>query len=458
MYKELKEAWVSNQTGSAGLQNVCLLMLTCPLATLFQRAISGALNIRQRDHGGTGLLAFLTDFMAVVMPMLTSFLLWNSVLYIYAFLVVCSLLAIWGAPSRCIATTKTKIEILEGAQKPFLTNFRTTMMLCTCIAILAVDFRIFPREFAKTENYGVSLMDIGVGGFVFSLGLVSIKARSAVTSRSYTWRGNIMLNLKAMVPTLVLGFGRFMLIKATDYQQHVSEYGVHWNFFFTLAFVSLFGVILDIPVRYTGGLGLLLLTVYQIVLSVFEYDQWIQTAPRIDLISQNKEGIFSLSGYTSLYLMSSQVGHYILQRGRTIHDWTRLCVNLMSLSVVFWALGYIVFERGLGILPSRKMANFTYVCYVMCVVLQALAFLLGLDLFILPQNHWLIDTVSQRRHSQLMVFLLANLFTGLVNVTVPTLFVSDVMSFLIVTMYMFAVCGVPYVFWILFYQKQKLKK
>ena len=40
-----------------------------------------------------------------------------------------------------------------------------------------MDFRAFPRRLCKTESYGVSLMDLGVGSVVFGNALVSRAAR-----------------------------------------------------------------------------------------------------------------------------------------------------------------------------------------------------------------------------------------------------------------------------------------
>lgn len=41
---------------------------------------------------------------------------------------------------------------------PALTTYRAHMMLMTILAILAVDFPVFPRYLAKCETYGVSLV------------------------------------------------------------------------------------------------------------------------------------------------------------------------------------------------------------------------------------------------------------------------------------------------------------
>ena len=44
--------------------------------------------------------------------------------------------------------------------------------------------------------------------------------------------------LQSCIPLIIVGAARTVSVKATDYQEHVSEYGVHWNFFFTLAVVK----------------------------------------------------------------------------------------------------------------------------------------------------------------------------------------------------------------------------
>jgi phosphatidylinositol glycan class W len=47
-----------------------------------------------------------------------------------------------------------------------ISTCRLWLYLLTCVTILAVDFHVYPRHLAKTETYGVSLMDLGVGFYI----------------------------------------------------------------------------------------------------------------------------------------------------------------------------------------------------------------------------------------------------------------------------------------------------
>lgn len=65
--------------------------------------------------------------------------------------------------------------------------FRSVVLITTCIAILAVDFPAFPRRFAKTANYGRSIMDVGVASFIFCQALVdACKAHSALVINAHS--------------------------------------------------------------------------------------------------------------------------------------------------------------------------------------------------------------------------------------------------------------------------------
>lgn len=175
-------------------------------------------------------------------------------------------------------------------------------MLLTCLAILAVDFRVFPRRFAKTETFGMSLMDIGVGTFVISSAFTSRYARGIDRGGSPQ-----VLPLRR-VSVLVLGLSRLVSVKLLNYQEHVTEYGVHWNFFLTLFSVWTIADALHyiFPRRRMlllfGGLGLLL--TYQLLLCQTDLTEYLFSNQRRNtIIDANKEGIFSLLGYVPMFLL-----------------------------------------------------------------------------------------------------------------------------------------------------------
>lgn len=204
-------------------------------------------------------------------------------------LIASAVLWIFTIVSNEGAQNKQRPANAKDTERPaFLTVYRSMTMIYTCLAILAVDFPLFPRRFVKVETYGISLMDIGTGSIIFSQGLVH--------GRKINNRASLISSVRSSIPLLLLGLARLLFVKSANYQEHVSEYGVHWNFFFTLAllspFVSIFKQRVKLPYLETG---LLILAGYEIALR-FGLEDWINHAPRLDLLSANKEGVFSFIG------------------------------------------------------------------------------------------------------------------------------------------------------------------
>ena len=178
----------------------------------------------------------MLEYVTLVLPIFLIF----TVLADYA-LIFIILLLLLAAMRLFVKGNSTQKQALSAQifdkKKRFLCNFRAYVNIATAVSILAVDFAIYPRRFAKTETYGTGLMDVGVGSFIVANALVSQDARKPTTSSTLSFMKSVIKELRAVLVLFGLGLARFAAVKTTDYQEHVSEYGVHWNFFLTLACV-----------------------------------------------------------------------------------------------------------------------------------------------------------------------------------------------------------------------------
>jgi glucosaminylphosphatidylinositol acyltransferase len=393
--------------------------------------------------------------------------------------------------------------------RPFVTHYRGTMMVATCLAILAVDFPVFPRRYAKVETWGTSLMDLGVGSFVFSAGVVSARA---IVRDTASFNGNInpaeqgasiskqkhapsavtrLRNaFQHSIPLLVLGLVRLYSIKGLDYAEHVTEYGVHWNFFFTLALLPPFAELSDTLTRRIfksyAVLAMLLVTLYELVLNNTSLLAYILISPRgPSLLSKNREGVFSFIGYLAIFLAGRDAGiplmkfnldkvdtepnpkhRKILSRATpeqvTSRERTYVLFRLIgssSLYIVLYLVATSLYTFNLTV--SRRLANLPYMLWTVAFNTAQLA-LFGLIESCGPDFSYegaaldgKLDAADKRRIAQatsrvlrvfnsngLVVFLVANLLTGLVNLTVNTLDMAGLKAMGVLVVYAVLVTGV----------------
>lgn len=353
--------------------------------------------------------------------------------------------------------------------KPFITNYRGAMMVITCVAILAVDFRVFPRRFAKVENWGTSLMDMGVGSFVFTAGVVSVRSSlKEGTGRRPPLSERLITSIRHSIPLLVLGTIRLISVKGLDYAEHVTEYGIHWNFFFTLGFlppfVALFQSFFDLVPSY-AVLSCTLAALYEIALDWTSLGSYILIAPRTNLLSKNREGIFSFIGYLAIFLAGQSLGSIALPRQQAFPKNSSLGVKLrqtilgqLAIASLLWtALFYFSTSYyGLRLSVSRRIANLPYFLWVSAFNSYQITICYAIETLLFPQLYKASTSAEEKARTReatssvlyafnrngLAVFLVANLLTGLVNMTMPTLHMGVLESMGVLVAYTVAVAGV----------------
>jgi glucosaminylphosphatidylinositol acyltransferase len=309
-------------------------------------------------------------------------------------------------------------------------------------------------------------------------------------------------------PLLVLGLARLWSIKGLDYAEHVSEYGVHWNFFFTLALLSPAIAIIQPVSRIVPSYGLLAFVI-SICIEIF-YETYYGIKAYIILserdpnswLSQNREGVFSFPGYLAIFIAGMGIGMGILPRDAEPEpllkkpkweekdpldedaEWLASVLGnpsepkepVASLSIPFrpefpqtawfhltkWsAIWFILsvwamWRYGPGLFVSRRMANLAYIVWVCAFNTAQLLLFCLIETFVFPDVYKAKDKDAERARvneatSQVMqafnrnglaLFLLANILTGLINMSIKTLHMGDLPAMVILVGYMGVICAV----------------
>ncbi|CAL5355752.1 unnamed protein product [Camellia sinensis] len=501
--KHSKERFVSNLTGSSMVEIFALATVIPALILLrhlfcaidIQDPNTTKISMKKNDDAIVGfksLRAYMEtmaiDFLSIVLPML---------LFLTA--------KRYGASPYLEDKVDSLRKNISSLTKVIL------QMIITCLCILAVDFKIFPRRYAKTETYGTSLsrgfstlklrdalqstsplIILGIarlvstasvdyqgivnqkkGGFVV---IDDIEARGHVGRDEYvgpvvrpSWVVIVVVHChrNPLQPLWILFLPHFTLYFSNTTQTlgkifsslfillwwttmaddgggrfslvHVGEYGVQWNFFFTLAAVSILTSIINVPPKYSGILGSLILLGYQVCL-IHGLNVYLLSNKRgIDIISQNKEGICSIFdvrlvdyftvskagitwdtifmramhdlkaaeivlfwkwyGYWGMYLIGVQLGSYLFfgnsEQVLRSNKWARIRVWLLTM----------LLDRHVERV-SRRMCNAAYVTFVLAQNLQVLAILMLSDY--IPGHK--ISVLEQAFNRNLLgSFLLANI-------------------------------------------------
>jgi len=476
LWNSRKEAFVSDLVGSPVEDVVWVTLLPSVLVVVYWCVVSLV-------AGGRGKHSVL-EFLILVVPQIAQLTREDRVVVWMACGLACSA---WIVTSHChgrgtVSQQQQNAYTSHGSRRgdglwrvesvrmiqDAVSLHRAQVMLMTCLAILAVDFPVFPRKYAKTEIVGTSLMDAGVGSIVlcssYVEGLKQMQSTRYRQGYKKTLKGSSFSSLMRVAMLVLLGVGRPVALMVIGYHVHVGEYGMHWNFFLTLAVLR--ACISNIPRSASPfALGIILLCGHQYGLSrlglaeIANAQPSFETRREMNLFYQNKEGIISLPGYLALHFLGvwcAKLYIWLVSKPRVslMRGWNALQIAFVGfLWGMYWLASTYIGHA------SRRTCNATFVLWMLAINLQAVvvnticlniaaAFLERMQAFMVDMEQqdqrrvvspYIPPLLNSVNKGMLYVFLLSNILTGAINSVIDTLGMNAMTARGILLVYMTAV-------------------
>ncbi|XP_026726700.1 phosphatidylinositol-glycan biosynthesis class W protein-like [Trichoplusia ni] len=414
-YKKYHESFMQNNHGSTAVHTFLCIFFTVQ-CTIY-------IAIKQRFPI---CCQYVYEYLVLVLPMIIA----HTVIpeHIYSLNIIASVILLFNLLFSYQNVYKKFMQqnVFHNDRLALISCLRGLTYLITGLCILAVDSQDFPRYLAKTERFGYSLMDTGVGLFVIVSGLVHKDLRKERLRKIVTG------NVKVILILTILGVGRFVSVKQLDYQEHVTEYGVHWNFFFTIAVCKIISTILLYFSDHTLLLCIVTSLFHEFTL-FFGLQNWVfGDSPRDSLISANREGISSSLGYVAIYLYGVHVRSLLLHKRVTKYHTQ---IQLVIETIIVWFLMYFV---NLVRPTSRTLANLGYCLYTDSLLISMTTVLyFATVLYEHKDVYFSVPLLlAHINKNGLLYFLIANLLTGAINLSMRTLLVPSILTFVILNIHM----------------------
>ena len=154
---------------------------------------------------------------------------------------------------------------------------------------------------------------------------------------------------------------------------------------------------------------------------------WEEKSFRCNFIAANREGILGVVGYLVIFLLGEQIATKCIWKTQGLDRGKKL----YGVAALLWTVLAVLIQV-LEIPVSRRSTNASFCVWTLAHNTLILAFLWSVTETVPP----IFEAVN--RHG-LLVFVVANLLTGLTNITINTLEASDTRALVVLVSYLGAV-------------------